>query len=91
MGLTSAVLTLTWRKSTTFSAKRLLSFGFRQCQEVLFKAVFCMHTNRPVTRMFNGAAPGKLSGLRVFLMFLLGAGMICGYGAGSSGAGSQSL
>src|SRR5580658_3531442 len=35
-----------------------------------------MHTNRPVTRMF-GAVPRKLSGPRVFLMSLLGAGMVC--------------
>ena len=35
-----------------------------------------MHTNRPVMRKFC-AAPGRLSGLRVFLMLLLGAGMIC--------------
>ena len=35
-----------------------------------------MHTNRPVTRMF-GAAPGKFPGLRVFLMLLLGAGILC--------------
>jgi len=35
-----------------------------------------MHTNRPVTRIF-GAAPGWLSGLRVFLMLVLGAGVIC--------------
>src|SRR5271167_2065059 len=40
------------------------------------KAVFFMHTNRPVTRMFS-AALGKLSGLRVFLMLLLGAGIVC--------------
>jgi len=35
-----------------------------------------MHTNRPVTRMF-GAAPECLSGLRVFLMFFVGAGLLC--------------
>jgi len=35
-----------------------------------------MHTNRPVTRIL-GAAPGCLSGLQVFSMLLLGAGMIC--------------
>src|ERR1700691_6163746 len=35
-----------------------------------------MHTNRPVTRTF-GAAPRKLSGLRVFLMFFVGAGLLC--------------
>ena len=34
-----------------------------------------MHTNRPVTRLFC-AAPRKLSGLRVILMFLLGAGIL---------------
>ena len=36
-----------------------------------------MHTDRPVTRLFNGAAPGKRPGLRVFSMFLLGAGLLC--------------
>lgn len=39
-----------------------------------------MHTDRPVTRLFslsNGAALGKCPGLRVFLMILLGAGMVC--------------
>ena len=35
-----------------------------------------MHTDRPVTRLFNGAAPGKRPGLRVFLMFLLGVGLL---------------
>src|SRR5271166_4497745 len=59
--------------------------GFRLCQEVLPKAVFCMHTNRPVTRMF-GAAPGKLSGLRVFLIFLLSAGILWATALGAAQA-----
>ncbi len=36
-----------------------------------------MHTDRPVTRWFKGAVPGKQPGLRVFLMVLLGVGMLC--------------
>ena len=36
-----------------------------------------MHTDRPVTRWFKGAVPRKQPGLRVFLMVLLGAGMLC--------------
>ncbi len=35
-----------------------------------------MHTDGPVTRLPIGAAPGKQPGLRVFLMVLLGAGMM---------------
>ncbi len=35
-----------------------------------------MHINLPVTRIF-GAAPRWLSGLRVFSMLLLGAGILC--------------
>lgn len=44
-----------------------------------------MHTNRPVTRMF-GAAPGKLSGLRVFLIFLLSAGILWATALGAAQA-----
>jgi len=35
-----------------------------------------MHTDRPVTQSFKGAVPSKQLGLRVFLMVLLGAGML---------------
>ncbi len=44
-----------------------------------------MHTNRPVTRIF-GAAPKCLSGLRVFLMFLLGAGLLWATALGAAQA-----
>lgn len=36
-----------------------------------------MHRDGPVTRLLIGAAPGRMPGLRVFLMLLLGAGMLC--------------
>jgi predicted CXXCH cytochrome family protein len=36
-----------------------------------------MHTNKPVTRSTFGAAQGMRLGLQVFLMLLLGAGMMC--------------
>ena len=36
-----------------------------------------MHTNKPVTRSTFSAAPGHRSGLQVFLLLLLGAGMMC--------------
>jgi len=36
-----------------------------------------MRTDRPVTRWIKGAVPGKRWGLRVFLMVLLGTGMLC--------------
>ena len=35
-----------------------------------------MHTDRPVTQWFKGAVPRKQPGLRVFLMVLLGAGVL---------------
>ena len=44
-----------------------------------------MHTNRPVTRIF-GAAPKCFSGLRVFLMFLLGAGILWATALGAAQA-----
>ena len=36
-----------------------------------------MHKGRPVMQMPIGAAPGNRVGLRVVLMFLLGAGLLC--------------
>jgi DmsE family decaheme c-type cytochrome len=36
-----------------------------------------MHTNWPETQSFKGVVPGKHPGLRVFLIILLGAGMLC--------------
>ena len=55
-----------------------------------------MHRTRPVSQLPIGAAPGKRAGLRVFLMFLLGACMVCATalaapppGAKSSGASAH--
>ncbi len=48
-----------------------------------------MRTNRPVTRKF-GAAPGKLAGLRVLSMILLGAGAICATALAAPPPGGQS-
>jgi DmsE family decaheme c-type cytochrome len=39
------------------------------------EAVFCMHRNRPQTRLPIGAAPGFCTGLRVCLMLMLVAGV----------------
>ncbi len=50
-----------------------------------------MHTNRPVTRMSIGAAPGELPGLRVFLMLLLGAGILCATALAAPPPGAKSL
>ncbi|MGA3129320.1 MAG: DmsE family decaheme c-type cytochrome [Terracidiphilus sp.] len=47
-----------------------------------------MHTNKPVTRMF-GAAPGWLSGPRVFSMLLFGAGMICATALAAQAPGAK--
>ena len=48
-----------------------------------------MHTDRPVTRLSNGAALGNCPGLRVFLMFLLGAGMFCATALAAPPPGSK--
>ena len=48
-----------------------------------------MHTDRPVTRLFNGAAPGKRPGLRVFFMFLLAAGLLCATALAAPPPGSK--
>ena len=48
-----------------------------------------MHTDRPVTPMFKGAVPGKSQGLRVFLMVLLGAGMLCATALAAPPAGAK--
>lgn len=51
-----------------------------------------MHTHRPVTRSFNlshGAALGNCPGLRVFLMVLVGAGMLCATALAAPPPGAQ--
>ena len=47
-----------------------------------------MHKQRPETQKF-GAAPGWLSGLRVFLMILFGAGMVCATALAAPPAGAK--
>jgi len=49
-----------------------------------------MHTEeRPVRRLESGAVPGKRLGLRVFGMFLLGAGVMCATALAAPQAGAQ--
>ena len=48
-----------------------------------------MHTNKPVTRSTFGAAQGKRTGLRVFLMLLLGAGMMCATALAAQAQGAK--
>ena len=63
-------------ENSPLRAETVRKLRFKLYQEVFLKAVTCMHTDRPVTLLSNGAAPGKLPGLRVFLMFLLAAGLL---------------
>jgi DmsE family decaheme c-type cytochrome len=49
-----------------------------------------MHTHKPVTQLPIGAAPGKRVGLRVSLMLLLGAGLLCATALAAPPAGAKS-
>ncbi len=49
-----------------------------------------MHTDGPVSRLLIGAAPGKRSGLQVFLMFLVGASLMCATALAAPPAGAKS-
>src|ERR1700734_1927248 len=49
-----------------------------------------MHRVRPVSQLTIGAAPGKRAGLRVFLMFVLGAGMMCATALAAPPPGAKS-
>src|SRR5665213_449660 len=50
------------------------------------KAVFFMHKDRPVTLFSIGAVQGNRLGLRVFLMLMLGASVLCATASGASPA-----
>ena len=49
-----------------------------------------MHTDRPVTRLLMNVVPSKHRGLRVFLMLLLGAGMMCAAALAAPAPGAKS-
>ena len=70
-----------WRSQpggiATFNRGNIAGVGFRAVPGSSSKAVFCMHKDRPVTQSPFSVAPGNRRGLRVFLMLLLGAGMMC--------------
>ena len=48
-----------------------------------------MHSERPVMRLLKSAAPGKLPGLRVCLMLLLGASMLCATAIAAPASGAK--
>lgn len=48
-----------------------------------------MHDDMPVTRFTIGAALGRRTGLRAFLMLVLGAGMVCAAALAAPGPGSK--
>jgi len=62
---------------------------FKMCQQFFLKAVFCMNRNKPVTRSQFSAVLGKWTGLRVFSMLLLGAGMMCATALAAPPAGAK--
>ena len=55
------------------------------------KAVFFMHKDRPVTQLSIGAAPGTRTGLRVCLMLMMGAILLCVPAMGAQAPGAKAV
>jgi len=55
------------------------------------KAVFFMHKDRPVTLFSIGAVQGNRLGLRVFLMLMLGASVLCATASGAPPAKGKAV